>query len=482
MSDRDILLHWLTAAAARLSLSRRVRELGWFACALAALGFCIEILKMLSVPAVVLSALAPILVMAAAALTALLAWRLAKPTTLAQAAYAADAAAGLKDELKSAHSFVHHAADGALVERMLARAARTAQALDVRRTFLLDLPRSMLAAFALAFCGGALAWFSPRVDVLLPSLSASAAGGGALAATLAERAPDKTVAELLAGYDASRRDRSADRSEAEPMTKDAPAATQQQPDDQPRENGGLVAQLLQALQGKSRTEQNPAASPDASRLPAGLAQSLNVEHERQATGEASAGPRAPVSNPAAEGAARVRQQLGQQQREDKRTLQGQSVQGDVTLNNRMRAVNRNSARMREVGFGEGQAAEAGGQTSVAGVSTGSRGNRSRSGGSEGEHPLNTAAEEGDMQPVLGQATMRLEAQLQKMRVEPNDDREQSHDFVYVPTNRQVSALDAQNIAAQWRAQREAALQSRATPLAYREGVKRYFLQQHAKED
>ena len=481
MSDRDILLHWLTAAAGRLSLGRRVRELGWFACTLAAFGLCLEILKMLSVPAVVLSALAPILVMAAMTLTALLAWRLARPTTLAQAAHAADAVAGLKDELKSAHSFVHGAADGALVERMLARAARTAQALDIRRTFRLDLPRSMMAAFAFVFCGGALAWFSPRLDVPLPSLSASGAQRGVLVATLDGRAPDKTVAELLAGYDGSRRDRSAERSEAEPM-KESPAAASPQANDQPQEHAGLVAQLLQALQGKSPTEQNSAASPDASRLPAGLAQSLTIEHERRTTGEASTSPRAPVSNPAAEGAARVRQQLGQQQREDKRTLEGQSVQGNVTLNNRMRAVNRNSARMREVGFGEGQAAEGGGQTSVAGVSTGSRGNRSRSGGSEGEHPLNTAAEEGDMQPVVGQATMRLEAVLHKMRVEPSDDREQSHDFVYVPTNRQVSALDDQNIAAQWRAQREAALQSQATPLAYREGVKQYFLQQHAKED
>jgi hypothetical protein len=86
--------------------------------------------------------------------------------------------------------------------------------------------------------------------------------------------------------------------------------------------------------------------------------------------------------------------------------------------------------------------------------------------------------------VLGVPTMRLQAQLDKVRIEREDDPEQhaTKETFYVATQRRASQVDYQSIEAQWRAQREAALSHSRTPLSYREAVKRYFLSQHAKEE
>jgi hypothetical protein len=43
-------------------------------------------------------------------------------------------------------------------------------------------------------------------------------------------------------------------------------------------------------------------------------------------------------------------------------------------------------------------------------------------------------------------------------------------------------VEYESIAAQWRAQRDAALPQSRTPLSYREAVKRYFLAEHGKEE
>jgi hypothetical protein len=488
MSDREILLRWLATAAARLTWSRRMRELGRFACALVALYLVAEILETLGVPAPVLAALVPLLAIVALAVVALLAWRLARPTTLAQAAGAADTRAALKDELKSAHWFVQRAGRNALVELMVTRAAQTAQRLDIRRLFPLGVPRSMLAALALAIFTGALAWFSPRIalPVGYQSISrpAPAANGSAADRGLAQNEVEKTLGEL-ALQDTARHDPNA-WSQLEQITTELPSGAEK---DAIRRavaarDGRLVAQLLQALQSKhaAAAQPDPTVGPDDKQMPAGVAQSTPGERQRDKASQDGEGPRESAANASAGATARVRQQLGEQSREEKRPLQGQPMQGQVTQNNRLRAVSRNSASMREVAFGEGQAAEAGAQTSVAGVARGERTGRSRAGGSEGEHPQNNTTGDGDTQPVLGEQTMRLEAQLQKMRVEGSNERPETEEAFYAATQRQASGIGYDDIMTQWRTQREATIASSATPLSYREGVKRYFLIQHGKED
>ena len=57
MSDRDTLLHWLATAAARAGWSRRMPELGRFACVLIALALLAEVFQALSLPPPFLSTL-----------------------------------------------------------------------------------------------------------------------------------------------------------------------------------------------------------------------------------------------------------------------------------------------------------------------------------------------------------------------------------------------------------------------------------------
>jgi hypothetical protein len=140
--------------------------------------------------------------------------------------------------------------------------------------------------------------------------------------------------------------------------------------------------------------------------------------------------------------------------------------------------------MREVAYGEGEAAEGGSRTSVSGAASGDRTGRSQAGGSEGEHPNSSPTGAGDDEPVLGERTERLFAQLEKMSGERNEDSKQqeTEEEFYAATQRQASQVEYESITALWRAQREAVVPPGGTPLSYREAVKQYFLRRHAKDE
>jgi hypothetical protein len=486
MSDREILFRWLATVAARVGWTRRLPELGRLACALVALRLLAEVLEVLAVPPSVRSVLVPLLVIAALAVVALFAWRLTRPTTLAQAAWAADTRADLKDEIKSAHWFAQGPARDALVELLLARAARTAQRLDVRRLFPLGLPRSALAALALAVCTGALAWFSPRIALPViqePGSTPAVTSGKASEDAAAKDEIDKITAESALPEVAPRQDQSAAWSQLEQLTKQLPAGAEEEAirEAVTARDVRLVSQLVQAL-GHKQAQQAGARRSKGEQMPAGNAQGILdsladiLKKEAKPAAEPSAGA-------AEEPTARVTQQARNQAEEERRKMSGTPAEGDIEFNPRMRAVHRNSAVMRDIAYATGEAAEAGAQTSVDGTAMGTPDSKGRAGGTSGEHPESSATDT-DTLPVLGEPTVRLQAQLDKVRVEREDDPEQhaTKEEFYAATQRRASQVDYESIVAQWRAQREAALASSRTPLSYREAVKRYFLTQHAKEE
>jgi len=158
--------------------------------------------------------------------------------------------------------------------------------------------------------------------------------------------------------------------------------------------------------------------------------------------------------------------------------------GVARLNSRLRARSRSGVGMREVAYGEGEAAEGGSRTSVSGAASGDRTGRSQAGGSEGEHPNSSPTGAGDDEPVLGERTQRLIAHLEKMsglRNEDSKEQENEEEF-YAATQRQASLVEYASITAQSGAQREAVVAPGGTPLSYREAVKHYFLRQNAKEE
>ena len=485
MSDREILFRWLSTVAARVGWTRRLPELGRLACALVALGLLAEVFEVLGVPPPVRSVLVALLVVAALVVVALFAWRLTRPTTLAQAAWAADSRADLKDEIKSAHWFAQSPARDDLVELLLARAARTAQRLDVRRLFPLGVPRSAIAALALAVGTGALAWFSPRIALPVmqqPSAPPAMASGTAREDPVAKNEAEKSGAESASPETATQRDQSADWSQLEQLTKQLPAGAEEEAlrEAVAERDVRLVSQLVQALGHKQA--QAGARRSKGEQMPAGTAQNILdsladiLKKEAKPAGE-------PLAGAVAEPMARVTQQARNEAEEERRKMSGTPAEGDVEFNPRMRAVHRNSAVMRNIAYATGEAAAAGAQTSVDGTAMGTPDSKGRAGGTSGEHP-ESSANDTDTLPVLGQPTVRLQTQLDKVRVDPEDDPEQqaTKESFYVATQRRASQVDYESVAPQWRAQREAALASSRTPLSYREAVKRYFLTRHAKEE
>src|SRR5690348_6547134 len=113
MSDREILLRWLAAAARRSRWQRRLPELARLACALAALALLDRVLAAAGAPDAVVAGVRPLLLLAALTLTGLFAWRCSRRVSLADTARAADGRAALNDELRSAHWFAQPGAPSA---------------------------------------------------------------------------------------------------------------------------------------------------------------------------------------------------------------------------------------------------------------------------------------------------------------------------------------------------------------------------------
>ena len=487
MSDRETLLRWLSTAAARVGWSRRVPELGWLACALIALALLAEVFQTLTLTPALGSALTALLILAALAFATLFVRRLARPTTLAQAAGAADTRAGLKDQLKSAHWFAQHPARDALVELLLTRAAGTAQRLDARGLFPLGVPRSALAALVLAIVTGALAWFSPRIALPIvrdPSSAPAAVNSKSAERVLHRNKVEEPAAETVPPDSAPPNDPSAIWAQLEQMAQQLPAGADVETMARAvaARDAPLTAQLLQARQREQAVGDEPSTGPREAPMTTELVRGM-LERLQDIIKKEGAPRREPSLRPTEEPTARITQEVQAQSREEKRKIRGTPAEGEIQFNPRMRALTRRSAPSQELAQGAGEAAEAGSQTSVDGDAKGTPEGKSRSGGTSGEHPESSASAT-DAQPVLGDQAIRLEVQLREVRVERTDDPQlqATEESFYAATQRQASQVGYESIAAQWHRQREATVPPSRTPFSYREAVKRYFLTQHGREE
>jgi len=86
-------------------------------------------------------------------------------------------------------------------------------------------------------------------------------------------------------------------------------------------------------------------------------------------------------------------------------------------------------------------------------------------------------------PVLGKKTQRLAVPLQTIKVEQSDDEDRSgaEDAFYAATQAQASKLDYESAQASRRASSEQSVDASRMPMAYREAVKQYTLEQHRRE-
>jgi hypothetical protein len=162
-NDREVILDALRKVASRLSLNRALQEIAFAA---GVVLFALAVLELVR-PAAESAGALPVdgmLLLGVTCFGAYALWRALRRASLAQAAGAADYGAQLRDELKSACWFLSQNETTPFVEAQIARAARSAQALEPGRLVPLRPQRGALAVAGLAVMLFASTWVTPRLS------------------------------------------------------------------------------------------------------------------------------------------------------------------------------------------------------------------------------------------------------------------------------------------------------------------------------
>jgi len=486
MSERDPLLDWLDRAATRVRLGLVVRDGGWLLCALLALLALHQWLAVAIAAPAVRAALLPFFLFGAISAGAVFLIRCLRRPTRAQAAAAADRHAALHDELRSALWFAGHRDPGVAAQPLLARADRTVQMLDVRRVFPLLVPHALFASITLGLLAAGSPWLLPATR------SAAEAGGtpGAAPASIAVgRPPGQPQAETQQP-DGSARPQASERLQAAWSQIEALAAGLSGEE----EAGGLdravaardaprAAQILEGLQRRLAAQARPerAARPESEQMSETLAagileriKALIQEEDAQRETGATGQPDAPTAH--------LTEQLRADEEVERGNSRGQQSAGEDALNAMLRAINRSGIGQREVVGGGGEAGQEAGRSNQGGGAMGRRVSNTRAGAGDGERPKGDPKGDAESEPVLGEKTLRLQAQLQRVKVEPtpDEDNRSDEDALYAATRAQAAKTGYEAVTAGPRPSEETAVSSEAIPLAYRDAVKRYTLEQHSK--
>jgi hypothetical protein len=480
MSEHDFLHRWLARAAARMRACERLRVAGLLACALLGLLALHLALRALLPAPPVLAALTPLFLLAALACLAAFGWLFARRVTLAQAAAAADARAGLNDELKSAYWLGEPAPREGIVALLLQRACDDAQRLDARRLFPLRTPSTAVAALGLGALCAALAGLAPQVAETAPvaalPLSSNAHRAGAAAAGDAPAAHTEDRQRALWSALDQLAERITGSAQAEAIKRAVAARDAQR-----------AAQLVGATQRRdaAAAAQDPRARPDGEQMTAELAQGILERLQELMRGDEDSPPAAGAP-PAPQDAGRLAEQLRQDLGDADRGRDERGSQGEMLLNAMLRAISRTTQGERQLAQGGGEAGEESGRAQTSGGAMGRRVSRTRAGGNDGEQATGDPAGELEADPVLGARTQRLQAQLHKARVERSADDDDAggegrEDSFYDATQAQAAQLALRDVAGAAHPSGETPVAGQQTPLAYRDAVKRYSLSQHRRE-
>jgi hypothetical protein len=483
MSDSDSLLRWLRLVSARLHLRRTLDLLGWLGSGLSAVLSLYAIARLL-LPAVVLAALIPLLLLTGVAVLVGVAWRRARRPTHQEAAAATDRAANLSDEIASAYWFSSKTRGEPIVSLLLSRAASRVRTLDARTVFPLGVPASLWTSAALAVLAAGL--LTLPAATAIPPAASNAHVMGATADAGAPAVGEQSTAEAAQDADADSATHRAGRawSQMEALAQSLPmdgsaTALQRAVAARDRQAARQAAQTLRTSLAATGT----AARPEGEQLSAELAQGI-LERLQSLLAQDGAGVVPRPKPDADQPTARLTQQLREDISDAQRRSPGQQSQGETALNTLLRAMSRNSWGEREAVSGEGETAQEGGRSNMSGGAMGRRVGVSRAGASDDEAP-GQGDPEGDApsDPVLGAPTTPLEARLQQARVDgdaASDEAGTEEDF-YAATQGQAAAVDYAAASGASARAREAALRAGSTPFAYDRAVKRYSLSQHRRD-
>ncbi len=522
MSDSELLAQRLRQLARRLHRNRLSRELATAGCWLFGALLVYQILGGLITAAPVLGALRALWLLALVMIALFYLVRLSRPTTLAAAAAVADERAHLKDELKTAQWFAREGTDSPLALLQLQRALRSAQSLDPRAVAPPHWPRSLPIALALALTAAGLALLPPKATHL--GLRASTA----LAASEALAAPRGHARALLPATGLALPTAEADAREQQGTT-ESPASGAAQPrgsDAAPERTGTGGASdaawrrldaMARSLEGSSEGAGLAAAiqSRDAARV-AELMQELQhkrslaraqanlIPHGEQVKAESDRGVMAALQSlfsdekfakqaesiEASEDELQRAVNIAQKLDEDGRPRVNNPAQHTVDEQPAApddRAVPLSSYGPRQAARGRGEGGEPAGTTNVEGGAMGRRISQSQAGagGSPSGSEQGGSRSELGADPVLGKQTLRLDVQLQRLKIESGNDSSEAQglaDRVYAATRAQRASLAYQAGVREARYASEQATSGEQVPLTYRDIVKDYFLNLRQKEE
>ncbi len=498
MKNRDVLIFALTTIARRLRLNAVLCEFAWMACVISGAFVLYQILAAAIAATTVVSALQTLLTLLLIGVIGFFALRGMRPITLELVASTADGHADLKDELKSGYWFARQTEASPFIELQIQRAALTAQRINPRELFPITIPRSAFAAVGLAFAAGLLSWLAPHFGHPQSPRAESNATG--VPTTSGEARKPQPLSNPLAAVGqnpvgASERTptpgaRGADAAWAKLETairalgqgeelRDMAAAINYR-------DAARAVQLLEEFdrrrefaraQSGGRTFADPGrASPDLlARLQELFSPGGNVP---QSALDASTGDE--LAHALA---------LAQKMDDDMRASGANNPAShnlEEGTNPLQAAVPLQRFGPREARRSQGQGGEFAGTTDVEGGAMGRRVTQSNL-GAGGKPSANEANNSNtiEAEQVLGTRTMRLAAQLKRVKIEGNSprggDAQGIADAAYAATRAQQAQFAYQNAPQHARYVTESTMIGERIPLAYRGAVKEYFLDLNRNE-
>jgi hypothetical protein len=482
MHEHDILSQWLVRAARCMRINRWLQDAASAACCILIAAALYQLMRIAAVDPHVLTALRPLLALFALSGLGWVIWRSLRSVTPAQAAAAADQRANLKDELGSAWWFAHHTLRSPMIDLLVKSAAQTVQRLEPRKLFPLAWPRTFFIAIAVAVIVVALGSLPPRST----ASAASAPDEDPTAARSAKRPAPAFEHDTASA--ASERELSAANERLDALVRDlagdvSAEAVAQALGGRDARSAALLVEAIRRRQAAAQSEHGRAARPQSEQMSDALAQGIVERLQQLSNTDESAPQAAPQLEDAEQATQRLQRELREEMEGVQRSQPGEQSTREQELNTRLRAISRNSTGGREMVRGQAEATPDAGRTSVGGGGAmGRRVGVSQAGGGNGEQPRTNAPNE-EADPVLGKKTRRLAVPLQTIKVEQADDEDRSgtEDAFYAATQAQASKLDYEAVKPNRRASSEQSVESRRMPMAYRDAVKQYMLEQHRRE-
>ncbi|MCW5621334.1 MAG: hypothetical protein KIS79_09545 [Burkholderiales bacterium] len=477
--ERDVLFDLLVRCRRRLRLARLVRELSFAACWLCGALLAHRLLQAFVSATPVVESLTALSIVVSCIAAAIHLGRALPGYSLARTAGLIDSRAQLADELKTAHWLLGQKAGAPMARMQIERARDTGRQLDPARVVPISVPASAAVAAAFLLAAVVLPLAPRQFDS--PTASTHAIDTSSSASTLA-KSPVQTMPRFNLEHEWAELEQAV-RHMGDHADSDALVAAIRSRD------AGLVAELLKQLQHGMPAAQpaTRAASDDPTigedHRPAIVVPPDEADRVRPP-------PQALIEVKGADIARAVAmaQALSEQtqmapssptaEQPPSSAGTGPSGDGAMPIDGERDGARPGADSFAGSSSSEGDASadakSAGGEEGVASGEAGDARGTARASLDEDTQSL----------PLLGERTMRLRTQLERVRIEAagQPDSAGIQDRVYAPTSEQLSGLAYETVTPSGRYAAAGAVAREDVPLIYREVVKDYFLKLTQEED